>query len=180
MAEFKNSQTWVNLMTAFAGESQAFTKYGYYASQAKKDGFVQISNFFTETANNEKEHAQIWFKYLHDNAMPNTFESLTDSIAGEHYEWTDMYAGFAKTARDEGYEEIAKRMEGVAAIEREHEERYQKLLNNINESIVFQRPEEQAWQCGNCGHIHYGTSAPAACPVCAHPQSFFQILATNY
>ncbi|MDR1569578.1 MAG: rubrerythrin family protein [Oscillospiraceae bacterium] len=180
MAEFKDSRTWANLMAAFSGEAQAYTKYSYYASQAKKDGLNQISDFFAQTAGNEKEHAELWFKYLHGNAIPKTDVNLADGIAGEHYEWTEMYDGFAKTAREEGYEKIAKQMEGVAAIEKLHEERYQKLLDNIKNGVVFQRPDEQTWICMNCGHVHHGTSAPAACPVCAHAQAYFQIEAQNY
>ena len=175
----KGSKTEANLMAAFAGESQAYTKYGYYASKAKKDGYVQIADLFEETAKNEKEHAKLWFKLLHDG-MPETTANLADAAAGENYEWTDMYAGFAKTAREEGFDYIADLMEGVAKIEKEHEERYRKLLANIEGGLVFSRDEEMIWQCGNCGHLVIGKKAPEVCPVCAHPQAYFQIRATNY
>ena len=175
----KGSKTEANLMAAFAGESQAYTKYGYYASKAKKDGYVQIADLFEETAKNEKEHAKLWFKLLHDG-MPETTANLADAAAGENYEWTDMYAGFAKTAREEGFDHIADLMEGVAKIEKEHEERYRKLLANIEGGLVFSRDEEMIWQCGNCGHLVIGKKAPEVCPVCAHPQAYFQIRATNY
>lgn len=180
MAVPQESRTWANLMAAFAGETQAYTKYLYYASQAKKDGLNQVADFFTLTANNEKEHAEIWFKHLHGGLMPKTNVNLEDCIAGEHYEWTDMYANFAREAREEGYEAIARQMEGVAAIEKAHEERYQKLLDNIKTGQVFHRPSEQTWICANCGHVIHGTDAPSVCPVCAHPQAYFQIEATNY
>ncbi|MDD2556481.1 MAG: rubrerythrin family protein [Syntrophaceticus sp.] len=177
--ELKGSKTESNLSAAFAGESQASTKYGYYASQAKKDGFVQIANFFEETARNEKEHAKIWFKLLHDG-IPATDENLKDAAAGENYEWTDMYADFAKTAREEGFTDIAALFEGVGNIEKEHEERFLKLLDNIKEDKVFVREEKQVWKCGNCGHIHYGDRAPEICPVCDHPRAYFEITAENY
>jgi rubrerythrin len=177
--DLKGSKTEANLLAAFAGESQARVKYGYYASQAKKDGFVQIANFFEETSNNEKEHAKIWFKLLHEG-IPSTEENLEDAAAGEHYEWTDMYAGFAKTAREEGFTKTAYLFEQVAKIEKEHEERYLKLLQNIKEDKVFARSEKQVWKCANCGHIHYGEKAPEVCPVCDHPRSFFEIKAENY
>ncbi|GHU76149.1 rubrerythrin [Clostridia bacterium] len=180
MADLHGTQTWDNLMSAFAGESQAYTKYGYYANQAKKDGLVQISDIFTETANNEKEHAELWFKALHGGSVPKTDVNLLDAAAGEHYEWTDMYAGFAQTARDEGFDDIATQMDGVAAIEKRHEERYLKLSDNIKQGIVFHRDEPQYWICANCGHIHYGTDAPVVCPVCKHPQAYFQINGENY
>ena len=175
----KGSKTEQNLMTAFAGESQATNKYRYYASQAKKDGYVQIAAIFEETAANEKEHAKLWFKLLH-NGMPKTLENLADAAAGENYEWTDMYAAFAKEAREEGFDKIAELFEGVAAIEKEHEERYRKLLKNIEDSLVFAKEEEVVWQCANCGHIVRGKNAPDLCPVCAHPQAYFQIKAENY
>ena len=178
--ELKGSKTEANLLAAFAGESQAYTKYGYYASKAKKDGFVQIGDLFEETARNEKEHAKIWFKLLHGGEMPGTEENLADAAAGENYEWTDMYAGFAETARTEGFDHIAFLFESVAKIEREHEERYRKLLANIQEGIVFSREGDMVWQCSNCGHIVVGQKAPEVCPVCAHPQSYFQLRATNY
>ncbi len=178
--ELKGSKTEANLLAAFAGESQAYTKYGYYASKAKKDGFVQIGDLFEETARNEKEHAKIWFKLLHDGAMPGTEQNLADAAAGENYEWTDMYAGFAETARAEGFDHIAFLFESVAKIEKEHEERYRKLLANIEDGIVFSREGDMVWQCSNCGHIVVGQKAPEVCPVCAHPQSYFQLRATNY
>ena len=166
-------------MTAFAGESQAHTKYLYYASKAKKDGYVQIGALFEETAKNEKEHAKIWFKLLH-GGMPATTENLKDAAAGENYEWTDMYAGFAKTAREEGFDDIATLFDGVAAIEKEHEERYKKLLQNIEGDLVFSKDGDAVWQCANCGHIVVGKKAPEVCPVCAHPQAYFQVRAENY
>ena len=178
--ELKGSQTEKNLWTAFAGESQARNKYTYYASKAKKEGFVQIAKIFEETANNEKEHAKLWFKYLHDGDIPGTAANLLDAAQGENYEWTDMYAGFAKTAREEGFEALATQFEGVAAIEKLHEERYLALLKNIEEPKVFSRVGEQVWVCRNCGHVHVGPTAPAVCPVCAHPQSFFEIRKENY
>lgn len=179
MTNLKGTKTEANLMTAFAGESQARNKYTYYASKAKKDGYVQIAALFEETANNEKEHAKIWFKLLHDG-MPSTVENLKDAAEGENYEWTDMYAGFAKTAREEGFEEIAKLFEGVAAIEKEHEERYRKLLENIEGDLVFSKDGDVIWECRNCGHIVVGKRAPDVCPVCAHPQSYFQVKSNNY
>lgn len=179
MTNLKGTKTEANLMTAFAGESQARNKYTYYASKAKKDGYVQIAALFEETANNEKEHAKIWFKLLHDG-MPSTVENLKDAAEGENYEWTDMYAGFAKTAREEGFEDIAKLFEGVAAIEKEHEERYRKLLKNIEGDLVFSKDGDVIWECRNCGHIVVGKKAPEVCPVCAHPQSYFQVKAENY
>ena len=179
MTNLKGTKTEANLMTAFAGESQARNKYTYYASKAKKDGYVQIAALFEETANNEKEHAKIWFKLLHDG-MPSTVENLKDAAEGENYEWTDMYACFAKTAREEGFEDIAKLFEGVAAIEKEHEERYRKLLKNIEGDLVFSKDGDVIWECRNCGHIVIGKKAPDICPVCAHPQSYFQVKANNY
>ncbi len=179
MAELKGSQTEQNLMAAFAGESQAHTKYLYYASKAKKDGYVQIGTLFEETAKNEKEHAKIWFKLLHDG-MPSTVENLKDAAAGENYEWTDMYAGFAETARAESFQDIADLFDGVAAIEKEHEARYKKLLQNIEGDLVFSKDGDAVWQCSNCGHIVVGKKAPDVCPVCAHPQAYFQVRAENY
>ena len=178
--ELKGSKTEANLLAAFAGESQARNKYDYYASKAKKDGYVQIAALFEETAKNEKEHAKIWFKLLHDGAVPGTMDNLKDAADGENYEWTDMYAGFAKTAHEEGFEHIAFLFEQVAKIEKEHEERYRKLLANIEQGIVFSRDGDMIWQCSNCGHIVVGQKAPAMCPVCAHPQAYFQIKAENY
>ena len=179
MAELKGSKTEANLLTAFAGESQARNKYTYYASKARKDGYVQIAEIFEETAANEKEHAKLWFKLLH-GGIGDTVDNLKDAASGENYEWTDMYAGFAKTAREEGFDQIADLFEGVAKIEKEHEERYLKLVKNIEEGIVFSRDGDTIWQCGNCGHIVIGKKAPEVCPVCAHPQSYFRIKAENY
>lgn len=178
--ELKGSKTEQNLMTAFAGESQAHTKYQYYASQAKKDGYVQMAAIFEETSKNEKEHAKMWFKLLHGGAMPTTTDNLADAAAGENYEWTDMYAGFAEEAEAEGFKDIARLFRGVAAIEKEHEDRYRKLLANIEGDLVFSRDGDTVWQCSNCGHICIGKKAPAVCPVCAHPQSYFQVRAENY
>ncbi len=178
--ELKGSRTEENLRTAFAGESQAHTKYLYYASKASKDGYVQIGKMFEETARNEKEHAKIWFKLLHDGGVPSTEENLADAAAGENYEWTDMYAGFAKTAREEGFDEIAFLFEKVGAIEKTHEERYRKLLKNIQDDVVFSRDGDVIWECSNCGHIVIGKKAPEVCPICNHPKSYFQIKAQNY
>lgn len=178
--ELKGSRTEENLRTAFAGESQAHTKYLYYASKASKDGYVQIGKMFEETARNEKEHAKIWFKLLHDGGVPSTEENLADAAAGENYEWTDMYARFAKTAREEGFDEIAFLFEKVGAIEKTHEERYRKLLKNIQDDVVFSRDGDVIWECSNCGHIVIGKKAPEVCPVCNHPKSYFQIKAQNY
>ena len=180
MAELKGSKTEANLRTAFAGESEARNKYTYYASKAKKDGYEQIAALFLETAENEKEHAKIWFKLLHDGGIPDTITNLKDAAAGENYEWTDMYAGFAKEAKEEGFDEIAALFEGVAKIEKEHEERYLKLLSYIEGGLVFSRDGDTIWQCRNCGHIVIGKEAPEVCPVCAHPKAFFQIVAQNY
>lgn len=177
--ELKGSKTEKNLMAAFAGESQAHTKYLYYASKAKKDGYVQIGKLFEETAKNEKEHAKIWFKLLHDG-MPSTLANLADAANGENYEWTDMYAGFAEDARAEGFDRIAYLFEEVGKIEKEHEERYRKLIANIEGGLVFSRDGEKIWQCSNCGHIVIGKDAPEVCPVCAHPQAYFEIKAENY
>ena len=178
--ELKGSKTEQNLMTAFAGESQARNKYSYYASKAKKDGYEQIAAIFEETANNEKEHAKLWFKELHGGEVPDTLTNLADAAAGENYEWTDMYAEFAKVAREEGFTRIANLFEGVAKIEKEHEERYRKLISNIEGDLVFSRDGDCIWQCRNCGHIVIGKKAPNMCPVCAHPQSYFEIRKENY
>ena len=178
--ELKGSKTEANLMAAFAGESQARNKYTYYASKAKKEGYEQIAAIFEETANNEKEHAKMWFKELHGGEIPGTIENLNDAADGENYEWTDMYDEFAKVAREEGSTRIANLFEGVAKIEKEHEERYRKLIANIEGGLVFSRDEEKIWQCRNCGHIVIGKEAPKACPVCAHPQSYFEIKHENY
>ena len=178
--ELKGSRTEANLMAAFAGESQARNKYTYYASQAKKDGYEQIAAIFEETANNEKEHAKMWFKELHGGDIPTTAENLLDAAEGENYEWTDMYAEFAKVAREEGFERIAFLFEGVAAIEKEHEERYRKLLKNVEDKLVFSKDGEAIWICRNCGHVVVGKEAPKVCPVCAHPQSFFELKKENY
>ncbi|HIU33766.1 MAG TPA: rubrerythrin family protein [Candidatus Pullichristensenella excrementigallinarum] len=175
----KGTRTEANLMAAFAGESQARNKYTYYASQAKKDGYVQIGNLFIETAENEKEHAKIWFKLLH-GGMPDTVTNLKDAAAGENYEWTEMYAEFAKVAREEGFDQIADLFEGVAKIEKEHEERYLALLKNVEDGKVFKKDSQVVWICTNCGHIHIGDSAPELCPVCSHPQAYFQLVAKNY
>ena len=179
MKELKGSKTEQNLMTAFAGESQAHTKYQYYASKAKKDGYVQMAAIFEETAKNEKEHAKIWFKLLH-GGMPGTVENLKDAAAGENYEWTDMYAGFAKTAEEEGFPELAAKFRLVAAIEKHHEERYRALLKNVETAKVFEKSEVKVWECRNCGHIVVGTKAREVCPTCNHPQSYFEINAANY
>ncbi|MBE6413563.1 MAG: rubrerythrin family protein [Verrucomicrobiaceae bacterium] len=177
--ELKGSKTEKNLQTAFAGESQARNKYTYYASKAKKDGFVQIASLFEETANNEKEHAKIWFKLLHDG-ISSTAENLLDAAEGEKYEWTDMYATFAKEAKEEGFDHIAYLFEEVAKIEKAHEERYRKLLSNVKEDKVFAKDEEVLWECGNCGHLHVGKSAPEICPVCVHKKAHFKLNAKNY
>ena len=176
--ELKGSKTEKNLQTAFAGESQARNKYTYFASVAKKEGYEQIAALFLETADNEKEHAKMWFKALGE--LGNTAANLKAAADGENYEWTDMYAEFAKTAREEGFEAIAKQFEGVAAIEKHHEERYRKLLKNVEDKVVFSSEGDAIWQCRNCGHIVVGKQAPQVCPVCAHPQAYFQIEPTNY
>ncbi len=180
MKELKGSRTEANLMAAFAGESQARNKYTYYASKAKKDGYVQIAKIFEETANNEKEHAKLWFKLLHDGEVPSTSVNLLDAAEGENYEWTDMYAGFAKEAKEEGFDTIAYLFEAVAKIEKEHEERYRKLLANVENGLVFSRDGDMIWQCSNCGHIVVGKNAPELCPVCKHPKAYFEIKAENY
>lgn len=180
MAELKGSKTEKNLMEAFAGESMARNKYTYYASKARKDGFEQIARIFEETANNEKEHAKIWFKLLHDDDIPETSANLLDAAQGENYEWTDMYARFAEEAREEGFTKIAALFDMVGKIEKEHEARYRKLLANVEGQLVFSRDGDCIWECSNCGHIVIGKKAPAMCPVCKHPQAFFQIKAENY
>jgi len=180
MAELKNTRTEANLMAAFAGESQARNKYTYYASQAKKEGYEQIANFFKETAENEKEHAKIWFKLLHGGAVPKTLENLRDAAEGENFEWTDMYARMAKEAKEEGFDDIALLFEQVGNIEKEHEARYLALLKNINDGSVFKKDKPVNWHCLNCGFQHEGDSAVNLCPVCKHPQGFFQVTADNY
>lgn len=178
MKDLKGTKTEQNLQTAFAGESQARNKYTYYASKAKKDGYEQIAAIFEETANNEKEHAKLWFKLLH-GGIPDTLTNLADAAAGENYEWTDMYATFAKEAKEEGFDYIAKLFEGVAKIEKRHEERYRKLIENIEGGLVFSRDGDMIWECRNCGHIHIGKEAPEVCPVCAHPRAYFELHKTN-
>ena len=180
MQNLKGTKTEKNLMEAFAGESMARNKYTYFASKAKKDGFVQISKIFEETADNEKEHAKMWYKYLNGGGVDDTVTNLLHAAEGENAEWTDMYARMAAEARAEGFDEIAEKFEQVGAIEKHHEERYRKLLKNIEDKVVFSREGDCIWQCANCGHIVVGKQAPEECPVCNHPQSFFQILAENY
>lgn len=175
----KGTKTEANLLEAFAGESMARNKYTYFASRAKKDGYVQVAELFEETAKNEKEHAKIWYKLLHEG-IGDTIQNLKAAAEGENYEWTDMYDKFAKEAREEGFDYIADLFEGVAAIEKEHEERYRKLLANIEGKTVFAKETEVAWHCTNCGHIHTGKEAPEVCPVCAHPKAYFQVKAENY
>lgn len=176
----KGTKTEANLQAAFAGESQARNKYTYFASRAKKDGYVQIAAIFEETANNEKEHAKLWYKLLNGGSIGSTVENLKEAAGGESYEWTDMYDNFAKEAREEGFEEIARLFEGVAAIEKEHEERYRKLLENVEKELVFSKDGNVIWQCANCGHICVGRKAPEVCPVCTHPQAYFQVKPENY
>lgn len=178
--QFKGSKTEANLMSAFGGESMARNKYNYYASKAKKEGFEQIGRIFEETAANEKEHAKIWFKLLHDGSIPDTKTNLADAANGENYEWTEMYAEFAKVAKEEGFDHIAYLFEAVGKVEKHHEERYRALLANVEENKVFEKGEQVAWICLNCGHIHFGNKAPAKCPVCDHPQSYFCIMSENY
>ena len=180
MKELKGTKTEQNLMEAFAGESQARNKYSYWASKAKKDGYEQIAAIFQETADNEKEHAKMWFKYLEGGAVKSTPENLKAAAEGENFEWTDMYDRMAKEAEEEGFTEIAEKFRGVAAIEKHHEERYRKLLNNIEEKVVFSRDGEAIWKCRNCGHIVVGKEAPEECPVCNHPQKYFELLVENY
>ena len=176
----KGTKTEANLMAAFAGESMARNKYTYFASKAKKEGYVQIAAIFEETAGNEKEHAKMWYKYLNGGAVGNTVENLADAANGENFEWTDMYARMAREAREEGFDEIAEKFELVGAIEKEHEERYRKLLKNIEDKKVFSKDGDAIWQCSNCGHIVIGKQAPEVCPVCDHPQAYFQVKAENY
>ena len=180
MKSIKGTKTELNLMEAFAGESMARNKYTYFASKAKKDGYVQIAELFEATANNEKEHAKMWFKLLEGGSIKGTAENLLAAAEGENGEWTDMYAEFARVAREEGFEHIAKMMDGVAAIEKAHEERYRKLLANVEGGLVFSRDGDMIWECSNCGHLHIGKKAPEICPVCDHPQSYFAIKAENY
>lgn len=178
--KLKGSKTEQNLMAAFAGESQARNKYNFFASKARKDGFEQIAAIFEETANNEKEHAKLWFKELNGGEVPSTEENLLAAAEGENYEWTDMYDTFAKIAEEEGFTAIAAKFRAVAAIEKEHEKRYRKLLKNIKDGLVFSRDGDKIWVCRNCGHVHVGKDAPEICPVCSHPQAFFEIKAENY
>lgn len=180
MKELKGTKTEKNLMEAFAGESEARNKYTFYASKAKKEGYEQIAAFFLETAANEKEHAELWFKALHGGAVPETRENLKDAAAGENYEWTNMYDRMAKEAKEEGFDEIARTMEGVGAIEKRHEERYLALLKNLEENKVFAKEETVVWECRNCGHLHVGKEAPQVCPVCKHARSYFQVEPKNY
>lgn len=177
--ELKGSKTEANLQVAFAGESMATNKYTYFASKAKKDGYQQIAAIFEETAANEREHAKMWYKLI-NGGIDSTLENLGHAAEGENYEWTDMYSEFAKVAREEGFEQIAALFEGVAAIEKEHEERYRRLIANIEQGVVFSKDGDTIWQCRNCGHICIGKEAPEVCPVCAHPQSYFQVKAENY
>ena len=178
--ELKGTRTEANLMAAFAGETQARTKYSTYAAVARKEGYEQIGALFDETAENEKEHAEIWFKYLHGGEVPNTLANLKDAANGEHFEWTDMYATFAKEAKEEGFDRIASLFEMVAAIEREHEARYQKLIENMEGGLVLSREGDTIWKCRNCGHVLVGKKVPELCPVCSHPKSYFEIKAENY
>ena len=178
--ELKGSKTEQNLRKAFAGESEARNKYTYFASKARKDGYEQIAAIFEETANNEKEHAKLWFKALNGGEVPSTLDNLNSAADGEAYEWTDMYAEFAKTAKEEGFNELAFLFESVGKIEKEHEERYRKLLENVENGTVFNAGEVKIWKCRNCGHIVVGTNPPEVCPVCNHPKSFFEIKAENY
>ncbi len=178
--EFKGSRTEANLFAAFAGESQARNKYTYYASKAKKEGYEQIAAIFTETAENEKEHAKIWFKLIHDGGIPDTVTNLKDAAAGENFEWTDMYAGFAKEAKEEGFAKIASLFEMVGKIEKHHEERYNALVKNIEDGKVFKKDGKVYWKCRNCGHIHSAAEAPQICPVCDHPGAYFEVNAENY
>ncbi len=180
MKELKGTKTEKNLQEAFAGESMARNKYTYFASKAKKDGYVQIASIFEETAANEKEHAKMWYKLLNGGKVSDTVQNLADAANGENFEWTDMYARMAREAREEGFDEIAEKFEGVAAIEKEHEERYRKLLKNIQDEVVFSREGDVIWQCANCGHIVVGKKAPEVCPVCDHPQAYFQLKPENY
>lgn len=179
-SNFKNSKTYDNLKTAFAGESQARVKYQFFASRAKKDGYEQIAEIFTETSDNEKEHAKLWYKYLNDGTVADTRTNLEIAAAGEDYEWTDMYKEFARIAREEGFDEIADKFDGVGAIEKAHEERYRKLIKNIDDDVVFKSEKVTVWKCRNCGYTFVGNDAPEVCPVCAHPQAYFELRAINY
>ncbi|MBC3797287.1 rubrerythrin [Acetobacterium tundrae] len=179
MKDLKGTKSEANLMTAFAGESQARNKYTYYAGQAKKDGYEQIAALFSETAKNEEEHAKIWFKLLH-NGIADTATNLKDAATGENFEWTSMYEGFAKDAKDEGFDDLARLFEGVAKIEKKHEERYLQLLNKVENGLVFSNDGETIWKCSNCGHIYIGKKAPDICPICKHPKAYFQIEVQNY
>lgn len=178
--KYAGTQTEKNLLAAFAGESEARNKYTFFASKARKEGYEQIAALFLKTAENEKEHAKLWFKLLHGGAVPSTPENLADAAAGEHDEWTDMYAEFAKVAREEGFADIAELFDGVAGVEKEHEERYRKLMARIEAGEVFKRDDVCVWKCGNCGHIHIGKEAPEVCPVCAHGREYFELKAENY
>ena len=185
MTDFATSKTKANLETAFSGESQATNKYAYYASKARQEGYQQIANIFEETSGNEREHAKMWFKTLHSGGaargtVPATLQNLADAAAGENYEWTDMYATFAKEAREEGFNEIAELFDGVAVVEKGHEERYRKLIERLESGEVFKRDKVYAWKCLNCGHIHFGEAAPEGCPVCAHPKAYFELRSENY
>ena len=178
--ELKGSKTEQNLLAAFAGESQARNKYTYFASKAKKDGYEQIAAIFEETANNETEHAKMWFKELNGGEVPSTIDNLKAAADGENYEWTDMYEEFARVAEEEGFKDIARKFRGVAEIEKHHEERYRKLLKNIDDEVVFSKDEDVIWICRNCGHVVIGKKAPLVCPVCNHPQSYFEVKSENY
>ena len=178
--EFKDSKTYQNLLAAFAGESQARNKYTYFASNAKKEGYEQIAAIFEETANNEKEHAKMWFKELNGGEVPDTVSNLKAAAHGENYEWTDMYKEFARVAEEEGYKALANKFKMVGEIEKHHEERYKKLLKNIEDKVVFSRDGDAIWICRNCGHVVVGKEAPKVCPVCAHPQSYFELISENY
>lgn len=180
MSELKGSKTYDNLMTALAGESMARNKYDWFASRAKKDGYEQIASIFSETANNEKEHAKLWYKYLNGGSVSDTLTNLHIAADGENYEWTDMYKHFAEVAREEGFTEIAEKMEGVAKIEAEHEARYRKFIENLEKGLVFAREGKRVWMCRNCGHLYIGEAAPEKCPVCDHPQAYFEIKKENY
>ena len=180
MAELKGTQTEKNLLAAFAGESQAYLKYEFFAEKAKKDGYVQIGKLFTETANNERAHAEMWFQLLKGSQIPATVENLKEAAVGENYEWTSMYAEFARQAKEEGFSQISARFEGVAAIEKMHENRYRKLISNIDGECVFSKSGDVIWECANCGHVVIGKKAPEICPVCHHPQAYFQVKAENY
>lgn len=180
MKNLKGTKTEENLKKAYQGETGAFTKYLYYASRAKKDGYEELSSIFEETANNEKEHAKLWFKHLHGGEVPATEDNLNDCIKGENYEWTSMYEDFAKTAEEEGFTDLAKQFRGVGEIEKHHEERYRNFLARLKDDTIFKRSEKKMWICRNCGHIYIGNEAPERCPVCNHPQAFFEVYKENY